>query len=274
MALLDTNLILQGAPLPVDFNGSPQDLFAEFIRRTKIVSPSGTNFFFVGDTEPTSNVGPWLKGGTMWFVWDEDLNRYVPLDISESETRWFHVGATTPSTSTPPVWLRTTQDQTEGDGAIGDPIGWYVFNGTFWVPYNSIVNSGTTEQRPAAPVDFQQYYDSTITCLIWWERSQWRTVSGVPGDVKAVAFEILTEALSRNPGWELLGAGAQSFRGRYISQATKDSGATPATDLTTSAGVAHRAAFETFGETDGVQLDSGSPVPYPPTIALWHLVKT
>ena len=274
MALQDTNLILQGAPLPVDFNGSPQDLFAEFIRRTKIVSPSGTNFFFVGDTEPTSNVGPWLKGGTMWFVWDEDINRYVPLNISESETRWFHVGATTPPTSTPPVWLRTTQDQTEANGAIGDPIGWYVFNGTFWVAYNSIVNSGTTEQRPVAPVDFQQYYDATITCLIWWERSQWRTVSGVPGDVKAVAFEVLTEALQRNPGWELFGAGAQSFRGRWISQATKDSGATPATDLTTSAGVAHRAAFETFGETDGVQLDSGSPVPYPPTIALWHLVKT
>ena len=151
MPLRDTNLLLQGAPLPVDFAGSPQDLFAEFIRRTKIVSPSGTNFFFIGDTEPTSNVGPWLKGETQWWVWNEDINRYVPLDISESEKQWFHVGASTPTSSTPPVWLRTTQDETT-PGAIGSPIGWYVFDGSFWVAYNSIVNSGTTEQRPGAPV--------------------------------------------------------------------------------------------------------------------------
>lgn len=272
MALLDTNLLLQGAPLPVDFSGSPQDLFAEFIRRTKIVSPTGTNFFFVGDTEPTSNVGPWLRGGTQWFVWDEDLKRYVPLDITSSEKKWFHAGATTPTSSTPPVWLRTTQDETT-PGAIGRAIGWYVFDGSSWVPFNSIVNSGTTEQRPAAPVELQQYYDTSITCLIWFERTQWRTVSGVPGDIKQVAYEVLSNALQNNPGWVLFGASNQTFRGRWLSQATKDPGATPETDLTTAPGVAHRAAFETFGETDGVQLNGASPVPYPPTIALWTLVK-
>lgn len=274
MALQDTNLLIVAAPLPVDFIGTPQELYAEMIRRMKIVSPTGTNFFVVGDLEPTSNVGPWLRGGTQWWVWDEDINRYVPLDISESETRWFHVGFSTPSSSTPPVWLRTTKDQTEADPSIGQAIGWHVFDGTNWVPFNSIVNSGTTTNRPAAPVEYQQYYDTTITCLIWWERAQWRTVSGVPGDIKAVAFEVLTDAIAHNPGWALFGEGAQSFRGRWISQATKDAGPSPATDLTTSSGVAHRGAFETFGETDGVQLDSGSPVPYPPTIALWHLVKT
>lgn len=271
MALQDTNLLLQVAPLPRDFRGTPQDFLEIIVRHARIVSPSGTNFFFIGDVEPTSNVGPWLRNGTQWFVWNPDINRYVPLDISASETKWFHVGFTTPTSSTPPVWLRTTIDQTT-PGVIGRALGWYVFDGTNWIPFNSIVNSGTTDQRPDAPVEYQQYFDTTITCLIWFERTQWRTVAGVPGDVKSVAFEVLTDALVHNPGWVLFGASNQNFRGRYISQATKDPGATPETDLTTSAGIAHRAAFETFGETDGV--DTGAfPVPYPPTIALWHLVK-
>jgi hypothetical protein len=98
-------------------------------------------------------------------------------------------------------------------------------------------------------------------------------VDGVPGDVKAVVWDTLQEALDHNPGWELLGASSVAWRGRYVSQATKDPGGSPATDLSTLAGVAHRAAHETFGETDGIQMNSSSAVPYPPTIALWHLVK-
>lgn len=261
------------SPLKGDFNGSPQDLADEIIKRSKIVSPIGTNFIYIGDAEPTSDVGPWLKHNTQWWVFDSEIKRYVPLDISESETQWFHVGASTPTTSTPPVWLKTTKDQTETDPSIGNPVGWYVFNGTGWVPYNSIVLSGTTATRPAAPVEFQQYYDTDISVLIWWERSAWRTVSGVPGDIKQVGFETLAEALTQNPGWILFGANNQAFRGRAISQATKDSGASPDTDLTTSSGVAHRAAFETFGETDGIKLDATSAVPYPPTIALWTLIR-
>lgn len=270
----DTNLFIKMAPLPATFNGTPQEMADLMIRKSKIVSPVGTNFIYIGDTEPTSDVGPWLKHNTQWWVFDTDIKRYVPLDISESETQWFQVGTTTPATSTPPVWLKTDHDQTETDTSIGNPIGWYVFNGTAWVPYSSIVLSGTTANRPASPVEFQQYYDSDISCLIWWERGQWRTVSGVPGDIKFVGFETLAEAITVNPGWAVFGADNQALRGRWISQATKDSGATPDTVLTTGSGVAERAAFETYGETDAVKIDGASPVPYPPTIALWTLIKT
>src|SRR5882672_10980042 len=108
MSLQNTNLLVQMAQIPPTFKGTPQDLANTMIRRMRIVSPSGTNFIFVGDTEPTSNVGPWLKGGTQWFVFDATIKRYVPLDISASETKWFQVGNTTPATSSPPVWLKTT----------------------------------------------------------------------------------------------------------------------------------------------------------------------
>lgn len=272
MALQDTNLILSVGKLSPSFRGGPQELLDEIVHRSKIVSPTGTNFIFIGDVEPTSDVGPWLKNGVSWFVFDEETKRYVPLDISESETQWFHVGNSTPTTSTPAVWLKTTANATEASPSVGQPVGWYQFNGTAWVPIGVVTLSGPTASRPSAPFDLQQYYDSDIACLIWWERSSWRTVAGTPGDVKATVISTLTEALRFNPGWEVLGAANAQVRGRIVMQACKDPGASPETSLTPPAGVASRAAGETFGETDGVQI-AASPVPYPPQYALWHLVK-
>lgn len=275
MALLDTGLIIQAAPMPATFCGTPQEWAALLVRRMKIVSASGSNFFFVGDVEPTSNVGPWLRFGTQWWVFDTETKRYIPLDISASETQWFQVGASTPLTGDPPVWLRTTKDQTEADTSIGSPVGWYVFDGTNWVPFVGVVTSGPTENRPPNPVAFQQYYDTTISVLIWYERNAWRTVDGNIGDGKPVFFEVLTEALAHNPGWEVVGASNPALRGRYMMQATKDPGATPESDFSTSPGVPHRAAFEVFGESTGIQIDTTAPTLfYPPTLALWWLVKT
>lgn len=268
----DTNLLLSVAPLPPTFNGTPQQLFAQLVRRAKIVSPSGINFIFIGDTEPTSNVGPWLRDGTKWYVFDESVKRYVPLDITDSEKTWYHIGATAPSVSEPPLWLRTTKDSTEADPSFGNPVGWYFWDGDEWAPYLGIVLSGPTASRPTNPVTFTQYYDTDIACLIWFERSAWRTVDGVQGDVKAVLFETLVDALEHNPGWAVLGESNQSLRGRIIMQATKDSTGSE-TVLTVGSGIAQRGAFETFGESDGVKIDASSIVPYPPQLALWHLVK-
>lgn len=269
MSLTNTSLLIQSSPLPASFKGSPDELRQEIVKRLKIVSPNGTNFIFIGDTEPTSNVGPWLKGGTQWYVWDDVTNRYVPLDISASFTIPFFVGASTPASSTPPIWLLTTKDQTDQDPSIGNPIGWYIFNGTAWIPFVGIVLSGPTANRPSAPQAYQQYYDTDISCLIWFERNQWRTVSGVPGDVKAVMFHLLSDALVANPGWAVVGDGNQQIRGRIIMQANHDG----ETSLTVPSGVPARQSFETFGETDGVQINPASPTPYPPQLALWHLYK-
>jgi hypothetical protein len=260
MALQKTNLVIQSAPLPQTFKGTPDILRKEIVARLLIKSPGGTVFINVGDSEPNSNVGPWLKEGKKFYVYDEATKRYVPLDVSDSVSDEFQIGETTPLTSTPAVWLRTTS---------GQPVTWYFWNGVQWVPGMNIVQSGPTANRPASPFNLQQYYDSDISVLLWWERGAWRTVGGSPGDVKIVQTELLSQALTQNPGWAVLGAAQQSWRGRYISQATQDAAQT----LTVGAGIAQRNSRETFGETDGVQLNAASPVPYPPTIALWHLVK-
>lgn len=274
MALKPTNLYIQMAPLPATFKGTPQDFAVAMVQRMKILSPNGTNFIFIGDVEPISNVGPWLRGGTQWWVWDETIKRYVALDISASETQWFWLGASTPPSTPPQVWLRTTKDATDADPSHGSAVGWYVFDGIAWQAFNSIVRSGTTALRPASPVEYQQYYDTDIAVLLWWERGQWRTVSGVPGDVKFVLYEVLTDALRFNPGWEVFGAGNQSFRGRLIVQAAKDSGTSPETSLSVGANITPRAALETFGESDGIQINVASTLKYPGTIGMWTLVKT
>ena len=272
MALQKTNLIIESAPLPQTFAGKPDDLRKAIVERLLIKSPGGTAFITVSDSEPNSNVGPWLKDGKKLYVYDETTKRYIPLDTSDSVSDEIQISESTPLTSSPPVWLRTIS---------GQPVTWYFWNGVQWVPGMNIVQSGPTANRPSSPFNLQQYYDSDISCLIWWERGAWRTVDGVPGDVKIVQTQLLSSALTQNPGWVVLGAAQQSWRGRYISQAASDS----EQSLTVPLGVANRAARETYGETDGVSLDGhlhtpgvtdgadASPVPYPPTIALWHLVK-
>jgi len=276
MALKATNLTLQVAPLPPTFKGTPNDLVAQIVARTRILSPSGTNFIFIGDTEPTSNVGPWLKGGTQWWVWSDTLNKYVPVDISASFTIPFWVSNSQPPNATPPVWLKTEKDQTDQTiGQFGNPVGWFFWNPatSAWVPWNSEPISGPTSARPANPENLQQFYDTDIGCLIWFERSQWRTVSGVPGDVKSVLFTTLGAALIANPGWAVVGDVAPQLIGRVIMQATQDPGATPAAVLNPPTNVPSRAAFDTFGENSGIQSNPGSTLTIPPQVALWHLYK-
>jgi len=129
MSLNSTNLFIQAAPLPATFRGSPNDFFAEMIRRMKILSPSGTNFIFIGDTAPTSNVGPWLKNGTQWYVWDPVTKEYRPQDITASFTPAFSIGNSLPTTIDPPVWLRTERDATETTGFdYGQMIRWFVWD--------------------------------------------------------------------------------------------------------------------------------------------------
>jgi hypothetical protein len=275
MALVNTNLFIQMAQIPPTFKGTPQQLSVEMIKRMRIVSPNGVNFIYIGDVEPTSNVGPWLKGGTQWWVWDDSTNRYKPQDLSASFTSPYAIGNSTPTVTDPPLWLKTTADATDlAPNSYGDPLGWYLFDGTAWIPFNSLVNSGATAARPSAPADFEQFYDTDINALIWWERSAWRTVSGVPGDLKFVTFQTATQALTANPGWSIFAASTPGLAGRALVQATQDPGATPVTQLATSSGVNSRAAYSTSGDgPQQLQVNNLSTLVLTPDLALWCLVK-
>lgn len=274
MSLKDTSLIVQAAPLPTTFKGSPNDFLAAMVQRMRIVSPNGANFIFIGDIQPTSNVGPWLKGGTQWWVWSDTQNNYVPLDVSASITIPYWIGNSIPTGTNPPVWLQTTNNSTDQNpNGFGTPIAWYFWNGTAWQPFNSIPQSGPSAGRPATPLSYQQYFDTDINVLIHWERGAWRTVAGSPGDVKPVMSTTAASALQQNPGWAIWGDANTSQRGRVIVAATQDAGGSPAYVQSPPAGVSAHAAGDTFGETNHLQLQSASAVTSPPQIALFLMVK-
>jgi hypothetical protein len=172
------------------------------------------------------------------------------------------------------VWLQTENDSTDQNpNGFGKPISWYSWNGTTWVPFNSVVFSGPTISRPASPVAYQQFYDTDINALIWFERGQWRTVDGIPGDLKFVATPLLADALTQNPGWQYFSSSSTNTRGRALVPATQDPGASPAAVFPPDTGVNPVVSQSTFGETSKVQLQPASLTTLPASVGLWLLLK-
>jgi hypothetical protein len=249
-----TNLRLALSPINPAFMGDPQSYAEELVRKLRIVAPFGTGLFVEGAIEPSSNQGPWLKDGTQWWVWDNEEKRYVPIDITASLPAIFYMQDTEPSTTQAAedgtfIWFRTNANRIAG---------MYVLVNGAWDPIT--LTSGTTAERPASPRPFQEFYDTDISALIWFERGQWRTKDGVRGDVKHVTFETGEEALRSNPGWDILGTGdlvGTQYRGRTIVAATKDkTGTTPTapTDLDTGGLAAREAMTVGGGETASVTM--------------------
>jgi len=252
--LFKTNLKITAAQLPPDFSGTPAEFLRAIVERLDIFSPVGTNFFVVGDVEPPTNQGPWLKDGKTWYVFDEDEGKYVPADISDSTLTLFTVSDAEPE---PPVagedaliWLRTKSNRV---------LGWYFWDGEEWRPEGHTPPSGPTADRPSDPGDLEQFFDTTCGCLIHWERGAWRTVSGTPGDVKFVTAPLLADAIAFNPGWEYLGENSQDFRGKVLGVATKDPGATPAISYSTASGITARAQGSLAGAETVVLADLDIP---------------
>lgn len=242
MPLNPTNLFIQGAPLPPDFDGTPQEYFEAMLKRMRIVTPQGIVFFVTGSVKPSSDEGPWLKNGTQWWVWDDDAADYVPLDISASLPPLFFLQEDEPESGVDTgLWFRINSTLNRVTGA-------FIWLGNEWKPLFG--NTGTTAERPSNPANLERYYDTDIQCEIWWERGQWRTVAGTVGDVKFVTWPTAEEAMTRNPGWEILGTGDSNnanWRGRAITQATKNFGTSPTTDLGVGAGITKRAQGDLFG---------------------------
>lgn len=240
--LFKTSFVIVAAPLPPDFDGDLQDFADALVERMQIQSPSGTNFFVVGDVEPSSDAGPWLRGGDRWYVFNPSTGRYEPINIEDSVTRVYVVSDAEPAApgeGDPSIWLRTSNSRV---------IAWYFWSGAEWRPGGNVPPSGPTASRPGNPKELEQFFDTDIASLLHWERGQWRTVSGTPGDVKFVTTAALSDALTANPGWIYLGENTLDWRGRVLGVATKDPGATPVTAYPTSAGISSRAQADAVGE--------------------------
>lgn len=63
--------------------------------------------FVTGSVEPASNVGPWLKDGTTWYVWDDVTGSYIP-QILEQASLGYIVGSTEPDHTVYQFWIQTS----------------------------------------------------------------------------------------------------------------------------------------------------------------------
>lgn len=241
MSLIKTNLVVIASQLPADFSGTPQEFFAAIIKRMSIQSPAGVSFFQTGDIAPATDMGPWLKNGTKWYVWSTSEGEYVPLDITDSTEKVFTISDVEPDEpgdDDARIWLRTFQARV---------IAWYFWTGTEWRPGGNVPPSGPTESRPVTAKDLEEFFDTDINVMLHWERGAWRTVSGSPGDIKFVTHSTLVEALEINPGWDYVGNIHQSWIGRTLAVAAKDPGGSPVNSYATDSGITARAALDVAG---------------------------
>lgn len=60
---------------------TPQEFADALVARLTAESTNAISFFAAGSVAPSSNVGPWLKDNTTWYVWNNILGSYVPQTI-------------------------------------------------------------------------------------------------------------------------------------------------------------------------------------------------
>jgi hypothetical protein len=66
------------SPLPPDFRGTPQAFMEAIVERLSLDTLEQLALITIGPVAPTSDIGPWLKNGTTWYVWDAGTGAYVP----------------------------------------------------------------------------------------------------------------------------------------------------------------------------------------------------
>lgn len=154
-----SQFVLRAAPLPPNFKGTIQQLFEAMIDRLEVVT--NANIFQELDELPSSNEGPVLLHGTQWWVWDETLVAYKPLDISESETLEVVISETEPASAPPNVWFKTLGTAFVGIYVyMGSTAGWVLL--TKELVNNSVAtamiqNGAVTSEKLASGISLASF---------------------------------------------------------------------------------------------------------------------
>lgn len=113
----------KASPLPSKFKATPQQFLDAIVARLSIEAQDELTFFVSGPVAPSSNVGPWLKNGTTWYVWDNSTGQYIP-EIVEFRSLRYVLSATAPDQAIYTVWIKL-------DGT-GKALGVYTYSGGAW----------------------------------------------------------------------------------------------------------------------------------------------
>lgn len=112
------------------------------VARLSIQSDESFSLFTIGSTAPTSNVGPWLKDGITWYVWDSVTGSYVPEILTYQSLRYV-ASDTPPSSAIYTFWIKLV---------AGKAVGIYYYSGGAWkdVYEDKFATYSTTTQMNSA----------------------------------------------------------------------------------------------------------------------------
>jgi len=129
--------------LPPVIAWTPQQLADAIAERLSLVTSQSFALFVTGSTEPSSNVGPWLKDGNSWWVWSDVDGGYVPQTINSSSLGYI-ISSTQPDHNLYQVWIQTE--------VSGSPIAIKTYFSGSWVDVYAakFANYSTTAEMNAA----------------------------------------------------------------------------------------------------------------------------
>jgi len=110
--------------LPPQVRWKPQQLGDAIAARLSLVTSGTFALFAAGSTEPSSNVGPWLKDSNTWYVWSNSLGQYVPQTLAP-ESLGYTIGANPPDPNSFAVWIETN--------LAGSPLAVKIYYSGAWV---------------------------------------------------------------------------------------------------------------------------------------------
>lgn len=93
------------SPIPDTFRGTLNDFAQAFASRLSAETGYQISFFVTGNTAPTSNVGPWLRNGSEWWVWDNATADYVPITVPSESLGYIAQVAPGPDQAVYTFWI-------------------------------------------------------------------------------------------------------------------------------------------------------------------------
>lgn len=140
-------ITITASPLPSNMSYTPQQFMDAMVSRFNVVTAvDSVSIVSQGATPPTSNVGPWLKDGTTWYVWSSASGSYVPVN-ADPQTLKYVASTTAPDWRVYTLWIQLNGAGTQAIGlAYWDAPNttWRnVYDSTF-VTYNTQIATAVT----------------------------------------------------------------------------------------------------------------------------------
>lgn len=146
----------RAAPLDPSFSGTPQEFLDAIVERLSIQSDTQFSIFTIGSVVPNTNIGPFLKDGTTWWVWSSSAGAYIPEILDSKSLRYIVADTASPPSQTDyTFWIKTV---------AGKAVGIFYYSGGAWkdVYEDAFTAFATVTQLNTAVTNVTAAYQAAI----------------------------------------------------------------------------------------------------------------